>query len=112
MAETTAHGHGHGHDAAVAVASGDHAQQHPLLSRILVPADQLFTAWPPLREALSGVVTGEQLVYHPAAVALALAFAAALALWLQRLPFHASAEEQLQDALDHQVPAPSGARAS
>jgi hypothetical protein len=55
---------------------------------------------------------GEQLVYDPFAAALCFAAAGALALWLKRLPYHASAEERLQDALDHQVPTACAARAT
>ena len=80
-------------------------QQHPLLSQILVPADVAFAPWPWLARTMSEVLAGEQLVYHPVAASLALTLAAAVALWLRRLPCYASAEEQLQDALDHQVPA-------
>ena len=59
---------------------------------------------------MSGVVEGKELVYHPVAVGLALTFAAVLAMWLRRLPCYVSAEEQLQDALDHQVPAAAPGR--
>jgi sodium transport system permease protein len=79
-------------------------QENPWLSLILVPADVAFAPWPWLERAMTDVLAGEQLVYHPTAAALALTLAAALALWLRRLPSYASAEEKLQDALDHQVP--------
>jgi sodium transport system permease protein len=93
------------------VNAGD-VQQHPLLSRILVPADVAFAPWPWLARVMSEVLPGERLVYHPVAASLALTFAAILVLWLRRLPCYSSAEEQLQDALDHQVPAVASGRAT
>ncbi len=81
------------------------AGQNSLMSLVLVPADEAFAPWPWLARLMAETMKGEQLVYHPVAAGLALAGAAAIALWLKRLPYHASAEEQLQDALDHQVPA-------
>lgn len=92
--------------------SGPDAQQHPLLSWLLVPADRVLEHWPRLAGLMGESMQGEQLVYHPLAVAASLAGAAAIALWLKRLPYHASAEERLQDALDHQVATASAAQAT
>lgn len=88
------------------------ASSHPFFSRLLVPADQAIPAGGWLSRLMGEAVHGEQLIYHPVAAAIALAGAGAIVIWLKRLPYHASAEERLQDALDHQVPAALPARAS
>ncbi|HZL87729.1 MAG TPA: ABC transporter permease subunit/CPBP intramembrane protease [Pirellulaceae bacterium] len=86
--------------------------EHPLLSRLLVPASEAFGPWTWLARWIGESLQSEQLVYHPVAVALMLAGAGVVVLWLRRLPSHASAEERLQEALDHQTPAPYSAKAS
>jgi sodium transport system permease protein len=88
------------------VSRGD-LPDHPLLSWLLVPASEAFGPWTWLARWMGESLQGEQLVYHPVAVTAMLAGAVAVALWLRRLPSHASAEERLQEALDHQVPSPA-----
>jgi sodium transport system permease protein len=43
------------------------------------------------------------LTYHWSAIAASVFLTAAVLTWFRRLPFEASAEEALQDALDHQA---------
>jgi nitrogen fixation-related uncharacterized protein len=73
-----------------------------------VTSDLLETS-PFLRSifALEGA-DAEQLLYTIPAT-LVLGFIGAVVLWwLKSLPYHQSAEERLQDALDHQVALPAG----
>lgn len=68
---------------------------------------ELLDNWPLLRTVLVPGLEAEQLMYSlPATAALGLA-GLALLWWLKNLPYSASAEERLQDALDHQVALPA-----
>jgi sodium transport system permease protein len=72
---------------------------------------ELLDASPLLRSILAPSQEAEQLLYTIPAT-LALGFVGAIVLWwLKSLPYHQSAEERLQDALDHQVPVPAKASA-
>jgi sodium transport system permease protein len=65
-------------------------QTHPLLRLVLAP----------------GFEEGTLLYSLPATIALGVV-GVGLAWWLKSLPYHQSAEERLQAALDHQVPLPA-----
>lgn len=64
---------------------------------------ELVSGHPALRHVFAPFVAGEQLVYSLPTTIVATLLAAALLLWFKRLPYHASDEERLQEALDHQI---------
>jgi sodium transport system permease protein len=63
-----------------------------------------FAAQPLLRYVFTPAADGEQMLYTLPATIVASLLAAGILLWLKSLPYRASAEERLQDALDHQTP--------
>ena len=90
-----------------ASAASTDAGEFPLVGSLLVPAQQALGEFPPLRWLMAESLQPDELVYHPLLVQIALIGALAIVLWLKRLPYHANAEERLQDALDHQVASPA-----
>ena len=69
-----------------------------LLGRI---TPEMFDSQPILRLLFTRGADGE-LVYSVPATIIAALLAALVLLWLKSLPYHRSAEERLQEALDHQ----------
>jgi sodium transport system permease protein len=77
-----------------------------LLARLSPDA---VAADPILRLLFVSAEGGEQVVYRPAAALVAALLAAGILWWLKSLPYHHSAEERFQEALDNQ-PSPLVAR--
>jgi sodium transport system permease protein len=69
-----------------------------LLGRV---SDALLESYPILRWIYQSAGEG-QFAYQPGAIVVASLLAAALLWWLKSLPYHRTAEERLQEALDHQ----------
>jgi sodium transport system permease protein len=61
-------------------------------------------SWPILRAVFVPAEGGEGFVYSVPATVVLISAGVGIALWLKSLPYHRSAEERLQEALDHQVP--------
>jgi len=77
-------------------------ETNSVLSWLFIPAADLFHHVPLLKELLGEAIAGDQLVYNPLAVLLALSAAGGILYWLKRLPYHSLAEEQLQELLSQQ----------
>jgi len=77
-----------------------------LLSRLSPDA---VAADPILRLLFESAEGAEQVVYRPATALVAALLAAGILWWLKSLPYHHSAEERFQEALDNQ-PSPLVAR--
>lgn len=83
-------------------------RSNPILSWLLIPAADIYSLLPFLRQMFAGVIADEQLVYNPLAVLLALSAATGILFWHKRLPYHFLAEERLQEALSQQGTLPAG----
>lgn len=61
-------------------------------------------SWPILKTVFVPAEGSEAFVYSVPATVVLISAGVGIALWLKSLPYHRSAEERLQEALDHQVP--------
>ena len=89
-------------------ATPESVEASPILSWLIIPASDIYSLLPFVRQMFAGVIAEDQLVYNPLAVLLALSAAAGILYWHKRLPFHFLAEERLQEVLSQQGTLPAG----
>jgi hypothetical protein len=83
-----------------------HNSSSVLLGRV---TPELVESFPLLKLAFAPGEDGQHFYRLPFAIAVALV-GLALLWWFKSLPYHRSAEERLQEALDHQEPMASAQR--